>query len=101
MDQLSKVANSTLRQLVRENKCFPVPVRASEFDLARQVRPFRHAWAYSFSTARLKLVLTHEIPPNFRGDVHYIRHRASPEFFGSSICVPLAFTAESLPTKGQ
>ena len=30
-----------------------------------------------------------------------IRHRVSPEFIGSRNCVPMAFTAESLPVRGQ
>ena len=38
------------------------------------------------------MVLTYGIPPEFRGGVHLfetaIRHRVSPEFIGSRICVP-------------
>ena len=30
-----------------------------------------------------------------------IRHRVSPEFFGSRICVPMTFTAESPSAQGQ
>ena len=30
-----------------------------------------------------------------------IRDRVSPEFIGSDKCVPMAFTAESLPAQGQ
>ena len=30
-----------------------------------------------------------------------IRHRVSPEFIGSRNCVPMAFTAESPPARGQ
>ena len=30
-----------------------------------------------------------------------IRHRFSPEFIGLPNCVPMAFTAESLPARGQ
>ena len=52
------------------------------------------------SILRLNLVLTYGIPPEFRGGFHTfiqsaIRHRVSPEFIGSSSCVPMAFTAES------
>ena len=44
-------------------------------------------------------MLTHGIPPEFRGGVHTmyllktaIRHRVNPEFIGSRNCVPMAFT---------
>ena len=30
-----------------------------------------------------------------------VRHRVSPEFIGSRNCVPMAFTAESPPARGQ
>ena len=55
---------------------------------------------------RLNLVLTHGIPPDFRGRVHFfiqtaIHHRLSPEFIGSRNCVPMAFTADSPPAQGQ
>ena len=30
-----------------------------------------------------------------------IRHRVSPEFIGSRDCIPMAFTAESPPARGQ
>ena len=53
------------------------------------------------SILRLNLALTYGILPDFRGGVH-IRHRASPEFIGlRNYCVPMAFTAESLPAQGQ
>ena len=70
MDQPGKVANSARGQLKRENEYFPVPVRAREFGLARQVRLSRPASACSFSTVRLNLVFAHGIPPDFRGGVH-------------------------------
>ena len=52
------------------------------------------------------MVLTYGIPPDFRGGVHLfiqiaIRHWVSPEFIRSRNCVPMAFTAENLPTQGQ
>ena len=49
---------------------------------------------------RLNLVLTHGIPPDFRGGVHFFfktaaRHRDdSAEFIGSRNYVPMVFTAE-------
>ena len=65
MDQPGKVANRLCGQLDREKY-----VRAREFGLARQVRLPRPASAYSFSSLRLNLVLTHGIPPAFRDGVH-------------------------------
>ena len=71
MDQPGNVANPVRGQLNRENKYSPVPVRAWEFGLARRVQPSRPASACSFSMLlRLNLVLTHGIPPDFRGGVH-------------------------------
>ena len=58
MDQPGKVANLACGQLNRENECFPVPVRAWEFGLARQVQPSRPASACSISLLRPNLVLT-------------------------------------------
>ena len=52
-------------------------------------------------------VLTYGIPPEFRGGVHLfsfitvVRHRVSPECIESRNCVPMVFTAESPPTRGQ
>ena len=46
-DQPVKVANPAHGQLNRENDCFPVPVRAGEFGLARRVRQSRPASACS------------------------------------------------------
>ena len=68
--QPGKVANPAPGQLNRKNKYFPVPVRAYEFGLARQVRLSRLASACPFSTLRLNLMLTQGIPPDFRGGVH-------------------------------
>ena len=70
-DQPGKVANPARSHLDRENEYSPVPVRAWEFGLARRVRRSRPASACSFFILRLNLVLTHGIPPDFRGGVHY------------------------------
>ena len=70
MDQPGKVANPARGQLNRENGYSSVPVRAREFGLARRVQPSRPASACSFFILRLNLVLTYEIPPEFRGGVH-------------------------------
>ena len=115
MDQPGKfIANPSRGQVNRKNEYSPVPVSAFEFGLAKQVQPSRPAPACSFSVLRLNImVLTHGIPPNFRGGgVHLFiltairhrvtRHRVSPELIGSSCnCVPVAFTAESPPAQGQ
>ena len=50
-------------------------------------------------------MLTHGIPPDFRGGVHLfvytaIRHRVSAQFIGSRKIVPMAFTAETPPALG-
>ena len=70
MDQPGKVANRAHGQLSSENRYSPVPVRAGEFGLARQVQPSRPASACSFSILKLNLVLTYGIPTEFRGGVH-------------------------------
>ena len=68
MDQPGKVANPARGQLNKRTNIslFPfVPknsVSRDEFG--------RPASACSFFTLRLNLVLTHEIPPDFRGGVH-------------------------------
>ena len=105
MYQPVKVTSSSQGQLNRENEYPPVPVRASEFDLARRVQPSRPASACSFSILRPNLVLTHGISPHFHGGIHRfiltaIFHRVSPEVVGSRNGVPMAFTAESPPAKG-
>ena len=69
---------------------FPVPVHAWEFGLARRVQPSRPASACSFSILRLNMVLTHGIPPDFRGGFNPVRnvswknrkHRKVPLFLG-------------------
>ena len=70
MDEPVKVANPAPGQVNRENEYSPVPVRAWKFGLARRVQQSRPASACSFSILTLNLVLTHGIPPDFRGGVH-------------------------------
>ena len=53
MGQSGKVANPARGQVNRENDHFPVPVRAWEFGLTRQVRLSRPAYARLFSILRL------------------------------------------------
>ena len=71
MDKPGKIVNPSRGQLNRENKYFPVHVRAREFGLARRVRPSRPAPACSLYTLRLNLMLSHGIHPDFRGGVHF------------------------------
>ena len=61
------VASPTRDPLNKENESFPVPVRAGEFRLAEESRP---ASICSFSTFRLKVVITYGIPPAIHDDVH-------------------------------
>ena len=69
MDQPSKVDNPARGQLKRKNEYFAVAVRAYEVDLVKEVRQSRPASVFSFSISGLNVVLTHGIPPNFRGGV--------------------------------
>ena len=99
MDQPGKVANFSRGQLKRKNNIF-----LSRFAPENLIS--RDGFDRPFSILRLNLVLTRGIPPNFHGGVHLfiltaIRHRVSPEFFGSCNCVPMAFAAESPPAQGQ
>ena len=94
-----QVANPARGQLNRENKYFYCP-RSRLRIWSRET-----GWAVSsrvsllITILRLNLVLTYEIPPEFRGVAHLfiqtaIRHRAIN-------CVPMASTAESPPAQGQ
>ena len=87
MDQPDKIANPARDQLNRENECFPVP-DAPESLVSRD--GFRRpAPACSFSTLRLNLVVTHGIPPEFRGGGHLVKPPAAvgsiPSLSGHSI----------------
>ena len=91
MDQPGKVGNPTRGQLNRENDFSLSPLAPDKFGRARRVRPSHPTPACSFSTFRLKLVLTRRIPPHFRGGVHLFipsTSQVSPEFIGSRNCVP-------------
>ena len=72
IDQAGKAVNPVRGRLKREKGHFPVPVRARESGLARQVRPSRPASACLFSILRLNLVLTHGISPDVRGGVSLV-----------------------------
>ena len=91
-----KVADLARGQLKKENEYFPVSIRTCEFGPVGRVRPSRPASAYSFYTLTQHLVFTQGIAPDFApGSIicTAIRHRVSPQFIGSRICVPMAFTA--------
>ena len=74
------VANPALlvvSQLIKQKNIFlfislSLLVRAWDFVIARQVRPYRLASACSFSTLRLSLVLTHRIPPACPDGTHSV-----------------------------
>ena len=108
MDQPGKVASPARGQLNRKNEYFPVGVRAWEFGLARRVRQSRPASACSSPySAWIWCLLTGFLPSSAAVSIYSsittaIRHRVSPEFIGSrNNCVPMAFTAESPPARGQ
>ena len=73
MDRPDKFANPARGHLNRKKTFFPVPIRASlKSCLARRFCPSRSASAWSFSTLRLNLVLTHGIPLAFCDVVSYL-----------------------------
>ena len=101
MDQAGKVANPARGQLAgkEKNVFFPVPlpVRAWQLGLTRQVRTFSLASACSLSTLRLDLVLTHRIPSASHNGVHLFMSSAAigpvPSLSGNAI----AYRWHSLP----
>ena len=73
IDQPGEVADPAHCQLNVESKHYPVPVRAWEFSLAKNVLPSRPAPSYLSSTLRLNVVLTHRwILPAFRSGVYFL-----------------------------
>ena len=102
-DQPGKAANPARGQLNREeDEKVPIPI-----GLARRVRQFRPASACSSPySGGIWCLITGFLPisaaaPIYSFQPSYIRHRVSPEFIGSRNCVPMAFSAESLPAQGQ
>ena len=89
------VANLSRGQLNREDVFFPVPVRASELGLARQVRrpaPLNLALLAGFhplSAMGVRLFI-----PSLA--IGYVS-----SFIGSRNCVPMVLTAESPLAQGQ
>ena len=78
MDQPGMVANSARGQFNRENEYSMSPFAPENLVARKRVPPFRPASACSFSMLRLDLVLTYEIPPDFRGGVHLFIYRHTP-----------------------
>ena len=82
-DQPGKVASPARGQLNRKNEYFPVHVRSCLSIWSRETGsavPSRVSLLISI--LRLNLVLTHGIPPEFRGGVHlfiYNRHTPSDQ----------------------
>ena len=89
MDETGKVVNPARGQLKRENKYFPVRLRASEFALPRRVRQSRPPSACSSPCSGLNLVLTYGIPPEFRGGVKY-NGGFLPEIILLTLCYTIA-----------
>ena len=102
MDQPGKVANPACGQLNRENNiplspCVPenlVPRDGFSRPVPRQpthLHTQAESGAYLRGSSRVAASIYETA----------IRHRVSPGFIGSRNCVPMAFTAESPPAKGQ
>ena len=104
MDQPGKAASPARGQLNREIYFLAVPDRAWEFGLARRIRQSRPASACAYPYSGWIWCLLAE--PNSAAASIYLlktalRHRVSPDFIGSRTCVPMVFTAESPPARGQ
>ena len=70
-DQPGKVASPARGQLNRKNEYFPVRVRSCLRIWSRETgSAVSSRVSLLISTLRLNLVLTYEIPPEFRGGVH-------------------------------
>ena len=79
------VANLARSQLLRKHVCFPVFVRACEFDLTRHVWSPRPVPSSPFSKPRPNLVLTRGLlsflPRSATASIHIVNcHRANPKF---------------------
>ena len=104
MDQPGKVANPVRGQLNKENNIPLSSPCVSENLVSRDgfsrpdPRQPAHLRTQAESGAYLRLLPSSEAASTYETA---IRHRASPEFIGSRNCVPIAFTAESLPVQSQ
>ena len=108
-DQPGKVANPTMIVVSSKGKIiFPCPRSRLRIWSHETVSAVPSRVSLLISILRLNLVLAYGIPPEFQSSLRRhviiqttIRHRVSPEFIGSRNCVPMAFTAEIPPTRGQ
>ena len=103
MDQPGKGANPARGQLNRENSiplspC--VPENLVSRDGFRRPVPRQPTHLHTQAESGAYLRDSSRVPQR-RPYETAIRNRASPEFIGSRICVPMAFTAENLPAQGQ
>ena len=102
MDRPGKVASPVRGQLNRKNAyIFPCPrsclgIWSRETGSAVPSRVSLHTQAESGAYLRDSSRV-----PRRRPFITVIRHRVSLEFIGSRKCVPMAFTAESPPARGQ
>ena len=110
MDQPGKVASPARDQLnIKKMENFPVRVRSCLRIWSRETGS-----AVSSHVSLLISILEAEsgayLPTGFLPScatasiysfITAIRHRVSLEFIGSRNCVPMAFTAESPPARGQ
>ena len=103
MDQPGKVANPARGQLNRENE-YSRPRTSLRIWSRETGSAVPSRVSLLISILRLNMVLTHGIPPDFRGGVHLfpylnrlLRHRVSPEFIGSHTiyCAPKPPTTPS------
>ena len=103
VDQPGKVANPARGQLNRENNISLSPYvpenLASRDGFSRPV-PRQPAHVHTQAEAGVYLRDSSRVPRRSTYETA-IRHRVSLEFIGSRNCVPMAFTAESLPAQGQ
>ena len=106
MDQPGKVANPARGQLNRENDT-PLSPCVPENLVSRDgfIRPVPRQPAHLYTQAESGAYLrdSSRVPRRrpFIYETAIIRHRVGPEFIGSRNCVPMAFTAESPPVRGQ
>ena len=101
-DQPCKVANPARGQLNRANYFFLSPFTPDNLVSGYGLdRPVPRQPACSFSILRLNLVLTHGIPPDFRGSIHLFKPpyaiRSVPSLSGHAI----AYRRRSLPRVGR
>ena len=104
MDQPGKVANPVRGQLNRKMNLSLsafVPENLVLRDVFGSPVPRQRAHLYTQAEMSGAYLRDSSRVPRRRPFITAIRHRVSPEFIGSRNCVPMAFTAESPPARGQ